>query len=297
MFDWRIPIALALSVITGCAGPAARFDPVTMQAPATEPPARNVELAIPSHGVRLPAYLMLAGDAGPHPAALLLHGYPGNEKNLDLAQSLRRAGVHVLFIHYRGAWGAEGTFRIDHMHRDALAALDFLRDNADEYGIDPDRLAVIGHSMGGFAALRTAAADASVACAVGIAAANLGNYARRSRERKAGFAAYSDNLFMLSGWDGATALLELEANGREFELGSLGPTLEGRPVLLITGAEDTVVPVTVQRDLAARWAAGPGPELTALEIPGDHAFAANRIALQRAVVEWIMASCLDGDDS
>ena len=138
---------------------------------------------------------------------------------------------------------------------------------------------------------RTAAADARVKCAVGIAAANLGTYAQRSPERKAGFAAYSDDLFMLEGWDGATALLEIEANAREFDLGALGPELAGRPVLLVTGTQDSVVPATVQRDLSVRWQ-GNGPLLTALEIPGDHAFAGNRLALQRAVVDWMMGACL-----
>lgn len=287
-----VSLPVLILVAAGCAMPGAGFDPVTQSPPpAGDPPARNIELAIPSHGARLPGYLMLAAGPGAHPAALLLHGYPGNEKNLDLAQSLRRAGVHVLFIHYRGTWGAEGTFRIDHMHRDALAAIDFLRDNAGVYAIDPSRIAVIGHSMGGFAALRTAAADDRVACAVGMAAANLGAYAQRSAERKAGFAAYSDNLFMLEGWDGATALRELEANAGEFQLGSLGPALADRPVLLVTGTGDQVVPVAVQRDLAERWG-DDGPLLTTLEIPGDHAFAGDRLALQRAVIEWMMDACI-----
>lgn len=285
-------LAAALAVVVGCTTPSNEFDPVTQSPPqAGGPPASNIELVIPSHGERLPGYLMLAAGPGAHPAALLLHGYPGNEKNLDLAQSLRRAGVHVLFIHYRGAWGAEGTFRIDHMHRDALAALEYLRDHVGLYRIDPARITVIGHSMGGFAALRTAAADDRVACAVGIAAANLGAYAQRSAERKAGFAVYSDNLFMLEGWDGATALQELEANAEAFQLGSLGPALGERPVLLVTGAEDNVVPVSVQRDLAERWGADV-PALTTLEIPGDHAFAGNRLALQRAVIEWMMDACI-----
>lgn len=287
-----VPLLALMVAAAGCAVPVGEFDPVTQSPPqAGGPPERNVELAIPSHGVRLPGYLMMAAGPGAHPAALLLHGYPGFEKNLDLAQSLRRAGVHVLFIHYRGAWGAEGTFRIDHMHRDALAALDFLRENAGQYGVDAGRLAVIGHSMGGFAALRAAAADERVACAVGIAAANLGAYSRRSAERKAGFAAYSDELFMLENWDGATALLELEANAREFDLGSLGPALAGRPVLLVTGLQDAVVPVAVQRDLVAAW--GDGPRVTALEIDGDHAFAASRIALQQAVIDWMMTQCFE----
>ena len=61
---------------------AASIDPV-------HPPAL-VELNFESHGERLNGILYQANGAGPHPTVVLLHGYPGNEKNLDLAQSLPR---------------------------------------------------------------------------------------------------------------------------------------------------------------------------------------------------------------
>ena len=287
-----------LITAAGCSTAPAQFDPVSADRPTCRltPLATNLELTFTSDSHRLPAYLMLAGGPGPHPTALLLHGYPGNEKNLDLAQSMRRAGWNVMFMHYRGAWGAEGTFRIANMHEDALAALGYLRDNAERFRIDTQRMAVIGHSMGGYAALRTAAADHNVRCAVGIAAANLGGYADRSASRQAGFATYSDGLFMLEDWNGETAVAELRARQAEFELGRLGPALAGRSVLLVTGTEDTVVPIRVQRELAANWrasAADGEPNLSALEIPGDHSFAAQRISLQRNILTWLSESCLN----
>ncbi|MEN0044690.1 MAG: alpha/beta fold hydrolase [Pseudomonadota bacterium] len=285
-------LVAVLSVAFGCTPDGeVPFDPVTQTPEVSGPAARNLEVTVPSAGVRLPGYLMLAAGEGSHPTVLLLHGYPGNEKNLDLAQSLRRAGMNVLFIHYRGAWGAEGEFRFANTFADGRAALEYLRANAGQYPIDADQLIVIGHSMGGFAALQTAAADADVACAVGIAAANIGTYAARGDAAKAGFAAYTDNLFMLAGMDGATAVAELVANAEAFDLRNLGPQLEGRPVLLITGTGDTVVPVDMQRRLAASWQED-GPVLTTREIAGDHAFAADRLLLQREVIEWLQQDCL-----
>ena len=68
-------------------------------------PPRIEELTIKSHGMRMPGLAYLAAGNGPHPTVLLLHGYPGNEKNLDVAQALRRLGWNVVFFHYRGAWG------------------------------------------------------------------------------------------------------------------------------------------------------------------------------------------------
>jgi pimeloyl-ACP methyl ester carboxylesterase len=77
--------------------------------PDPQYPPAMAELTILSNGSRMPALLYQANGAGPHPTVLLLHGFPGNEKNLDIAQVLRRDGFNVLFFHYRGAWGTEGT--------------------------------------------------------------------------------------------------------------------------------------------------------------------------------------------
>ena len=73
-------------------------------------PATLASPDIPSHRARLYSVLYLASGAGPHPTVLLLHGFPGNEKNLDLAYSIRRAGWNVLVPFYRGAWGSGGAF-------------------------------------------------------------------------------------------------------------------------------------------------------------------------------------------
>ena len=64
----------------------------------------------------------LAGGAGPHPTVILLHGLPGNEKNLDLAQAIRRDGWNAVTFNYRGSWGSPGVFRFGQNLEDADAA-------------------------------------------------------------------------------------------------------------------------------------------------------------------------------
>nr|WP_299904067.1 hypothetical protein [Sphingomonas bacterium] len=59
-------------------------------------PARMEVLHIPSGGVAINGLAYVAAGAGPHPVVLLCHGLPGNEKNLDLAQAMRRAGWTVI---------------------------------------------------------------------------------------------------------------------------------------------------------------------------------------------------------
>jgi len=67
---------------------------------------------------------------------ILLHGFPGNDRNLDLAQALRRDGFNLLFFIYRGARGSEGTYTFTHVIEDVGAAADFLRANAAAYRTD-----------------------------------------------------------------------------------------------------------------------------------------------------------------
>ena len=68
--------------------------PVSPQTDATAKPAYPASMQtfqIPSHGALLNAFVYVATGPGPHPALVLLHGFPGNERNLDLAQDIRRA--------------------------------------------------------------------------------------------------------------------------------------------------------------------------------------------------------------
>src|SRR5690348_6082167 len=73
-------------------------------------PARMEVLHIPSGGVAINGVAYLAGGAREHPTLVLMHGVPGNEKNLDLAQAVRRAGWNVITFNYRGSWGSPGKF-------------------------------------------------------------------------------------------------------------------------------------------------------------------------------------------
>ena len=121
-------------------------------------PAHNQQLLIPSHGVGMNALLLVTGGKGPHPTVILMHGLPGNERNLDLAQAIRRAGWDVLTFTYRGAWGSPGDFSISNSMEDAVAALAFARSpEAVKFGMDGRHIVLAGHSMGGATAFMAAA--------------------------------------------------------------------------------------------------------------------------------------------
>ena len=73
----------------------------TDPAPDKTNPATMQSFQLPSHGALLNAFVYVAAGAGPHPVVVLLHGFPGNERNLDLAQDIRRAGWDVLYFDYQ----------------------------------------------------------------------------------------------------------------------------------------------------------------------------------------------------
>ena len=126
---------------------SAHTDPVV---DPNAPPAIN-EMMIPSGDDLMAGNIYIANGPGPHPTVVLLHGFPGNEKNLDLAQSIRRSGFNVVFFHYRGAWGSEGSFSLLQLDDDALAVLSYLRrpEVAQRMMVDVNKLSILGHCLVG----------------------------------------------------------------------------------------------------------------------------------------------------
>src|SRR6266487_1310911 len=101
-------------------------------------------------GHRLLGTLYLARGSEPKPTVLLLHG--------DLAVALRDRGWNSLIFHYRGSWGSGGRYDLRTVPADVTAAVDHLS-SAAYPPVDPRRLAVVGHSLGGWAAILAAAHD------------------------------------------------------------------------------------------------------------------------------------------
>jgi pimeloyl-ACP methyl ester carboxylesterase len=291
-------LLLAGALYSCASGRAPHFDPVAMDAPRAEPPASSPELQFQSGGTHLNAVAYLAAGPGPHPTAILLHGFPGNERNLDLAQVLRRAGWNAFFFHYRGAWGSGGEFSFGNALEDVAAVVAALREPvfAAQYRVDRERIVLIGHSMGGAAALISAAELAEVRCVASLAGGNLGALARglaanpeASERAAARFESWGEGRINGSG---AALVAELAANAARFELTARAPALAAKPVLLVAGARDDVTPPAQHHaPLVAALRAQPGAQLSELTLDVDHAFSEARVALARGLLGWLEASC------
>jgi predicted alpha/beta-fold hydrolase len=123
-------VVFASSVLAQSVPPAIFTDPPADSADSAHPAAMTV-LHLPSHGVLINGLVYPPPGAGPHPTLVICHGLPGNEKNLDLAQAVRRAGWNAVTFNYRGSWGSRGAFRFAQNLEDADAALSYLRNPAN----------------------------------------------------------------------------------------------------------------------------------------------------------------------
>ncbi len=251
-------------------------------------PAAMETFQIPSHGVGLNALLYEAAGAGPHGTVVLLHGFPGNEKNLDLAQTLRRAGWNVLYFNYRGSWGTLGAFSFTHCMEDAEAALAFLREpaTAKKYRVDPGQIVLVGHSMGGMIALYTAAHDAKVLAVAVYSAADMAGRAQlppgASPEVKAqalktyGAALANEGMAPLAGCTPEGLAAELMAHP-EWVFAKDAQGLAAKPVLIVTSDDGGAAPA---EKLAEALQAGGNQEVRYVHVATDHSFSDKRIELQ-----------------
>jgi pimeloyl-ACP methyl ester carboxylesterase len=283
-----LALALAAPLSAQALSPAVVADPPV----DGQVPAEMAAFQLPSHGSLLNAVFYLAAGRGPHPTLLLLHGFPGNEQNLDLAQAVRRAGWNVLTLHYRGSWGSAGAFSFAHCAEDANAAVAFLRspEAIAKYRIDPSRIVVGGHSMGGMMAAHAAANDTRVAGLILIDAWDIAGDGRKLMvAAPADVAALktqelAGDLPPLTGTSVDQMAAELAEASPALDLVvATGATLP-RPMLIL-GAERANGPG--MRTLAATTQAAGGKDVSLIVMPTDHSFSDHRLALEDAVVRWL----------
>jgi pimeloyl-ACP methyl ester carboxylesterase len=247
-------------------------------------PASMSVLHIPSQGVLINAVVYAPAGAGLHPTVVICHGLPGNEKNLDLAQALRRAGWNAVTFNYRGSWGSAGKFSFAHTLQDADAVLSYLREpaNAQKLNIDPQRIALVGHSMGGWVTAHTAAHDHALLGAVVISMADMSKFAKMPHEKAV--AEMADNKETLAGVTAESMADEISHHAQQFATLPLAGNLVQTRLLAITS--DDGLQSDADNLLAAIKAKG-GTQAKSVHIATDHGYSDHRIALEVLVIQWL----------
>ncbi len=145
------------------AAPVPSGAPASSGAPVSneEPLYREEKVEFASGAITLAGALTLPESAGPHPAAVLVSGSGGQNRDEDIAgfpvfrviaDHLTRHGIAVLRYDDPGVGGSTGDVSQQTIHDrtgNVLAAVGLLLRHAE---IDPDRIGLIGHSEGGMVA-------------------------------------------------------------------------------------------------------------------------------------------------
>jgi pimeloyl-ACP methyl ester carboxylesterase len=286
---------LALCAATALGLPGLACEICAAATPSAAVPAATQEMALPSHGSTLLGIFYLAAGEGPHPTAIIFHGFPGYEQNLDIAQTLRAHGWNVLAMHYRGSWGVKGTFSFEHAAEDADTQVQFVLNptNAQKYRIDTHRVIVIGHSMGGYMAASAIAHNPQVTAAVLISAWNISRgYKNRRRpgegpstlkEEAEAIGRDNSSLVPLAGTSSMALAREIQDHRQALNFLNFADAIAPRPVFVITASEGLA---PTDHALAEALTKVGDTHVTERHWDTDHSYSGQRAELANAILQW-----------
>ncbi|MFZ4515487.1 MAG: alpha/beta hydrolase family protein [Acidimicrobiia bacterium] len=211
-------------------------------------------LARPSGLTRAPGLVLCHGlPSGPRGAATYAATYP------ELAERIARdSGWTVLTFNFRGAGGSPGDFSISAWQRDLQAAVDLLADREDVSGVW-----IAGSSLGGSLAICVAADDERVRGVVTLGApASLREWVCEPGQ----FLEHARTVGLIT-----DPAFPADREAWEHEVATLDPLdaakrLAPRPLFVIHGSDDDVVPLSDARALVD--AGGSGAELRVVHAAG-----------------------------
>ena len=271
------------------------FDPVTQDNSFSSAEYSSTMMPIKFYGAgyKLLGTFFVAAGEGPHPNVILLHGFPGNENNFDIAHAMQRAGCNVLVFHYRGMWGSEGKFSWNNCLDDVNAAIEFILNNdAEELRIDPNKIILAGHSMGGFAALKACIDYPQIKNITSFAGFNFGYFAKLisgseelyniSLERLQESANIFNNI------SPENLLDEMITCSENFNLNNFADELAEKNLLIIRAKFDTLAPAEIHHlPFMKALRSVNADKMIDITIDSGHSFSDSRIKLTRLLLNWM----------
>lgn len=241
--------------------------------------AREVWLPGPQSARLFAWYLPApAGSESPAPATVLLHGWGGNASTLlPAAQALHAAGHAVLLPESRnhGRSSRTGHSSLPRFAEDLDHALDWL---GTQPGVDPLRLAALGHSVGAAAVLLVASRRPGLAAAVSVSAFAHPEWVMRRwlTQRRVPY--------WPLGWL-VNRYVESVIGARFNHIAPLATLRQAMcPVLLLHGVQDATVPLADAQQLIAHKGSA---RATLLALAGTHEGFADPAQATRAVLDFM----------
>ena len=207
------------------------------------------------------------GPDEPHPGVVVVHGASSRKENhADFARLATANGWAALTFDLPGHGSSEPVLT-GLAVEDVIAMGDLL---AVQPGVDGDRVALRGSSLGGFLALCAAAAAPQIAGVIAICPASQDHLARGVRQGR----------FEMRVGDP----LDLEAWLAAQDVGEAVERIAGRPLLLMHAEGDTQIPSEHTEDLFER--AGE-PRRLVIAAGGAHTTVQHDPELQATALRWI----------
>jgi acetyl esterase len=257
-----------------------------------EPVHRDIEYGRAPNGPLLLDACVPEGK-GPFPAVVIVHGggWIGGHRQFSvepLFEPLNKAGFAWFSISYRLATDLlQFGVAVD----DVQTAVQFVRDNAKRYNIDPDRIALLGESAGAhLAALAVERSPKSVAAVVAMyPPTDLVALAENAR-------AIPDSIRQMVRAAGMEELIRAYLHEMS-PIDHISPGLP--PFLMVHGTADTVVPFDQSERMLKRLkAAGNVAELITVQ-GGGHGLrgwerSRELSAYRRTMIEWLQRTLNKG---
>ncbi len=251
-------------------------------------------LKIPSGDDYIVGRMYIADGEEPKATILLLHGFPGAILNLDIAANLQRMGWNVLVINYRGAWGSQGTYSFSNAIEDVQSALNYIRQPiiAKENRINVERIGLVGHSFGGFLALKTASLDPNIQVVVSLSGANFSLFIEMIKENpgleKQVVKMLDEASFFLKESSGEKLAQEIRDHEDEWNTFLFAPSLANRKLLITAVTNDEELPKEYFHDPLEQILKEAGANFESVLYESDHNYLDKREELTITLHEWLL---------
>lgn len=214
---------------------------------------KTVTLEVESIKISGQLYLPGEGDRPPYPAVCICHGIPAHLPDPSdrgypvLAERVCREGLAVLIFNFRGTGASGGNLDILGWTRDLKAAIDYLWVLPE---VDRSHLALMGFSGGAAVSVYVASQDERVSHIVACACPARFTFSEKDEpqnivEHFRSLGAIRDETFPPS-------VAEWFSGFREVSPVRYVAGIAPRPILLVHGSQDDVVPVAHADEMYAR---------------------------------------------
>jgi len=262
-----------------------------------------IDITINRSGVLLKGKFYAVEGEGIFPTVILLHGFPGNEKDvLGIGENLAQAGINALTFNYSGTYESQGKASHEHNLNDINAAFIYLHqlENISKYKIDTSLIYLGGWCHGGGLGLAYAINHPEIHSVFSIAGSDQSvffkEYVSNPEMKKMIDKSFAETTAKgITRFEDGAAPHEVAEGGIDKMISSLdikknAATLALKNILLIGGWDD--IQTTMEKFILPLYRAlqtEKAQNVTIKAFQDDHYFGKTKNDVAQTLIEWIKA--------